>query len=87
MLTASVIGYISVVMTTKPRSAGQTAVSVSLPAELLSQIDARAKRLGLNRSQYLSVLARRDLDERGDLTLREQPLDYKTKSPKSKDRP
>lgn len=60
-------------MSIKPRSPGQTAISVSIPQSLLDQVDERASALGLSRSQYLAQLARADLMERGDLTLREQP--------------
>ena len=58
-------------MSIKPRSPGQTAISVSLPADLVEEIDARANALGISRSQYLVHLARADLIERGELTLRE----------------
>ena len=58
-------------MIQKRRSPGQTAIGISLPRALLEAIDQRATALGLNRSQYLAALARRDIDERGDLTLRE----------------
>jgi metal-responsive CopG/Arc/MetJ family transcriptional regulator len=56
-------------MSTKQRSAEQTAISLSLPKQLLTQIDDRAAALGLNRSQYLSVLARNDLAKRPALRL------------------
>lgn len=56
------------------RSSGMTAVSVSLPRGLLREIDRRAEALNLNRSQYLSFLARRDLEERGDLTITESQI-------------
>ena len=70
-------------MTKKKRSSGQTAVSISLPAPLLREIDRRAEALGLNRSQYLSFLAKRDLQEKGDLTLREGPPEYRTSNSKT----
>lgn len=60
-------------MVTKLRSPGQTAISVSIPLDLLNQVDGRAKALGLTRSLYLAQLARKDLADRGDLTLRETP--------------
>lgn len=60
-------------MSIKPRSPGQTAISVSLPQSLVDQVDKRAEALGLSRSQYLAQLARADLMDRGDLTLRETP--------------
>jgi hypothetical protein len=58
-------------MGTKPRTPGQTAVSISLPEKLLLDIDARADALNINRSQYLAALARNDLSARGILTLQE----------------
>lgn len=58
-------------MVTKPRSPGNTAISFSISAELLAQIDARAAALGLNRSSYLASLARADLAQGGPLTIRE----------------
>lgn len=64
------------------RKPTQTAISVSMSKELLAQLDARAGLLGLNRSQYLSQLARQDLIEGGTLELREQPVIHKTKKPK-----
>jgi hypothetical protein len=60
-------------MTTKQRSPGKIAISVSMSEELLLKLDARATALGLNRSQYLAQLARADLASGGDLTLRETP--------------
>ena len=47
----------------------QTAVTISLPKGLLRQIDARADRLNIPRSQYLALLARRDILIGGSLTL------------------
>jgi hypothetical protein len=46
-----------------------TAVSVSLPTVLLGQIDDRAAELGIPRSQYLVLLARKDIVTGGPLTL------------------
>ncbi len=60
-------------MTTHTRSDNVTAISVSMTQDLLVEVDERAKALGLNRSQYLAQLARADLRERGELTLREAP--------------
>jgi hypothetical protein len=40
---------------------------------LVAQIDERAKKLGLTRSQFLVQLARADLHQQGDLTIRETP--------------
>jgi hypothetical protein len=57
----------------KPRSPGQTAFSVSMEKDLRDDIDARAAALGLNRSQYLAVLARNDIDTGGHLVLRDTP--------------
>ena len=44
-------------------------MSISLPKALLRQIDARAERLGIPRSQYLALIARRDILIGGSLTL------------------
>lgn len=59
-------------MSTKRRSPGQEAVSISLQSSLLADIDRRATSLGLNRSQYLSLLARNDLKRKGELTIPER---------------
>lgn len=59
-------------MTTHSRSDKQTAISVSMTRELLEQVDVRAESLGLNRSQYLSRLAKNDLLDGGDLVLKEK---------------
>jgi len=64
----------------KPRSPGKLAISVSMTEDLLSDLDARAESLGLNRSQYLAQLARNDLAQGGTLILRETPVSYKTKT-------
>lgn len=40
-------------MSIKPRSPGQTAISISLPESLVAQVEERAQALGLSRSQYL----------------------------------
>lgn len=63
----------------KQRSPGNTACSISLPASLLAEIDARSGALGLSRSQYFTHLARADLERRGNLVLAEQATAYKTK--------
>lgn len=55
------------------RRPNQTAISVSISVEQLARIDARAASLGLNRSQYLIQLARKDVSTGGDLTLRDAP--------------
>jgi len=52
---------------TTERPSGQKVISVSIPEELLKQIDARAESLGLPRSTYLVLLARADLREMGPL--------------------
>ncbi len=44
----------------KPRSDGNTAISVSLGKSLLDKVDARADELDLNRSQYFRKLAASD---------------------------
>jgi len=53
----------------KERSKDQTAISVSLPKPVLSQIDQRAKDLGVGRSRYLVWLAQHDLAKGGELTV------------------
>lgn len=68
-------------MTTKPRSPGNTAISVSLDQRLVDLIDARRKTLGLSRSQYLRLLAQKDLADRGDITVAEAPEAYHTAQP------
>ena len=60
------------------RNPANTVISVSMSRALLNDIDARAKALGLSRSQYLCQLAREDLIARGDMTLREKPEGKKT---------
>ena len=61
-------GYIRLVLR-KASKYSQTAVTISLPKALLRQIDARADRLGIPRSQYLALIARRDILIGGSLTL------------------
>ena len=53
----------------KDRSKGQTAVSISLSEELLRQIDTRANGLGLSRSQFLAMVARKDVMLGGSLVI------------------
>ena len=53
----------------KERGEGQTAISVSLPVELLEEIDKRAVSLGLARSQYIALLADKDLRKLGPLLI------------------
>jgi hypothetical protein len=55
--------------TVKPRSPEQTAVSISLPRELLARIDARARSLGMPRSRYLAHVAQTDIEHGGALTV------------------
>lgn len=58
-------------MTTHKRSTDQTAISVSMTRAMVAEIDIRAQALGLNRSQYLQMLARKDLAERGAMIISE----------------
>lgn len=51
------------------RSPDQTIVSISLPKELLTMVDDRARSLGMNRSQYLSRVARADVKAGGEWTI------------------
>lgn len=69
-------------MVLKKRSPDQTAISVSLPVELLSDIDERAKSLGLNRSQYLAQLAKQDLAMGGDFKIFTKPTVSSNQAPK-----
>ena len=46
-----------------------TAVSISLPRSLLRDIDKRADSLGIPRSQYLAMVARRDIHTGGPFYL------------------
>jgi metal-responsive CopG/Arc/MetJ family transcriptional regulator len=62
------------------RAAEQTQVSISLPKELLAQLDTRAAKLGLSRSAYLVQLARADVADRGPMVLKEIETPYKTKN-------
>jgi len=61
-------------MTTHSRGEDQTAISVSMKRSLLSQVDSRARALGLNRSQYLAQLARQDIAAKGALVLKEEQV-------------
>jgi metal-responsive CopG/Arc/MetJ family transcriptional regulator len=58
------------------RSAGQTAVSISVEEDLLELMDERAVALGQSRSAYLAALVRADLARRGPLELHETPPPY-----------
>ena len=53
----------------KQRSNDQTAISISLSKGLLAEIDARAKALGLSRSQFLAQIARTNIDQGGPLVI------------------
>jgi hypothetical protein len=53
----------------KRRSKGQTSVCISLTKAQLAGIDARAAALNLNRSQYLALVARRDIMRGGALLI------------------
>jgi hypothetical protein len=59
-----------------------TAVSISLPTVLLRQIDERADQLGIPRSQYLALLARKDIVAGGPLSL---PVSHPDRTPKQID--
>ncbi len=63
-------------VTTRKRSADQTATAISLPKSLLREIDERSEKLGITRSAYLCALARADLARRGSLVLSETPTSY-----------
>ena len=55
--------------------------SVSMPPELLEQVDERMKALGRrNFSDYARSLIQNDLAARGDLIIREQPGEAKIAS-------
>ena len=60
-------------MTTHKRSDHITAISVSIPKDLLVLVDQRAASLKMNRSQYLAQLVRGDIIEGGTLTIHESP--------------
>jgi predicted DNA binding CopG/RHH family protein len=51
------------------RSPDQTGISISMSKQELAKIDERAAELGLPRSKYLVLLARRDIATGGGLTL------------------
>ena len=50
--------------------------SVSAPKKLIALGVARAKRLNMNFSQYVTHLISNDLKTRGDFTIREDPEKY-----------
>ena len=53
----------------KARSKGQTSICISLTKAQLTEIDARAAALNLNRSQYLALVARKDIMRGGPLLI------------------
>ena len=53
----------------KARSKGQTSICISLTKAQLAEIDARAAALNLNRSQYLALVARKDIMRGGPLLI------------------
>ncbi len=57
----------------KNRSDSQTAISVSLSKSLLTEIDERARELGLSRSQFLAQVARINIERGGPLTILPAP--------------
>ena len=59
-------------MTTHKRSDTITAISVSIPKDLLVLVDQRAASLKMNRSQYLAQLVRGDVVTGGPLTIHEE---------------
>ena len=59
-------------MTTHKRSESITAISVSIPKDLLALVDQRAASLKMNRSQYLAQLVRGDIVAGGPLTIHEE---------------
>lgn len=56
-------------MATKKRNPENTAISLSLPKDLLARIDSRADSLGLSRSNYLCQIAEADLRKPGPLVI------------------
>lgn len=55
------------------RNPNNIVISVSMSRSMLAEIDERARALGISRSQYLCQLARQDVAQGGDLTLKETP--------------
>ena len=53
------------------RAPDQTGISVSMAKSLLEDIDKRATKLGLTRSQYFAQLARNDIAAGGAFVVRE----------------
>ena len=58
-------------MVVKKRTPGNIAISISMTQGLLDDVDKRAAALGLNRSQFFALLAKRDIEERGPMVLQE----------------
>ena len=69
-------------MVTKRRSPGNTAITVSLEAGLLARIDERAKSLGLKRSTWLQLMARREIEAGGPIII-EPMAQYSSVSPRA----
>ena len=53
----------------KERSKGQTSICISISKLQLAEIDARAAALNLNRSQYLALVARKDIMRGGPILI------------------
>ena len=53
----------------KERSKGQTSICISISKMQLAEIDARAAALNLNRSQYLALVARKDIMRGGPILI------------------
>jgi hypothetical protein len=53
----------------KERSKGQTSICISISKTQLAEIDARAAALNLNRSQYLALVARKDIMRGGPILI------------------
>jgi hypothetical protein len=65
--------------------AKRKAAAVSMEEELFESAKARAERLGLSTfSAYVVQLIRQDLMQRGQLNIRETPVEYEAKPPKKK---
>jgi hypothetical protein len=53
----------------------QTAISISLPQDLLDRIDTRARELNIPRSRYLAWLAQGDIAKGGAIAITPLPVD------------
>ena len=69
-------------MTAKPRSTGQTAISISLPNETLAWIDEQRSKLNLGRSAYIRLAIDRKTAKSILMTAEEcnDADEYKTKN-------